>query len=116
MGIYRDGKAAPIAREPGPPPRIDGYIVGWTEIAPDAPPRHTGELHPDADEVLVVVSGLMEVVLEDEDGTQTTYDVGPGESIVVPRGTWHRTAAREPSVLLNITPGPHGEWRPLPQA
>ena len=42
MGIYRDGKAAPIAREPGPPPRIDGYIVGWTEIAPDAPPRHTG--------------------------------------------------------------------------
>src|SRR5262249_1804548 len=114
MGIYRDGSARPMAREPGRPPRIDGYIVGWNLSDPNDSPRHGGELHPDADEVLVIVAGRMEVLLEEDGAGPSSYSVGVGQSIVVPKGTWHRTRALEPgTILVNITPGPHGDWRPV---
>ena len=99
----------------GPPKRLDGHTIGFGEIRADNLPPHAGEMHPDGDEVLVMTSGYIDVVLELPDGTRTVR-VGPGQALVVPRGVWHLIECVEPGQLLNITPGPGGEYRPLPTA
>lgn len=98
--------------EPGPPVRIEGYTIGAPVLTEDAP--HDGEMHPDADEVLFLVSGRIDVDLELESGT-ITVSVGPGDALVVPKGIWHRVRLVEPGQLVHITPGPHGDHRPLPR-
>jgi mannose-6-phosphate isomerase-like protein (cupin superfamily) len=69
-------------------------------------------MHPDADELLYLLSGRIRVRLELEDGDR---DVGveAGQAVAVPRGIWHQIYVDEPGQLLNITPGPGGESRPL---
>jgi len=111
VGLEREsGKAVFMPpREGGPPTRIPGYTVEAGYIAGDPP--HGGEMHPDADELLYLISGRVEVVLELEDGEQRV-ELGAGQAIVVPQGTWHQIYVNEPGQLLNITPGPNGEARP----
>ena len=93
------------------PPRIDGYTVGAPLLTSEPP--HAGEMHPDADELLYLVSGRIRVRFELEDGDRDT-EVGPGQAVIVPRGVWHRIFIEEPGRLVHITPGPGGEHRPLP--
>ncbi len=100
---------------PGPPRRIDGYSIG---VIPniDEPGPHGGEVHPDGDEFLYVVSGTMELILDDGDekavGIQTKVFLRSGDAYVVPRGVWHRLEPVEPSYLVHVTPGPNGGHRP----
>jgi len=102
------------AAPPGPPQRIDGYTIGAVRGI-DGPGPHGGEVHPDGDEFLYVVSGTMELILDDGDeravGAETTVLLGSGDAYVVPRGVWHRLEAVEPSHLVHVTPGPHGSHR-----
>jgi mannose-6-phosphate isomerase-like protein (cupin superfamily) len=105
------GRAWLMARTDHGPPRIDGYTVGAPFMTADAP--HNGEMHPDGDELLYLVSGAIQVWLE-LDGGDRTVDVEPGQAVVVPRGVWHRVLLKEPSRLVHITPGPGGDHRPLP--
>lgn len=75
-------------------------------------------MHPDGDELLFVVSGRMEVVLEENGdqhtvGTERTVELSAGDAIVVPKGVWHRVVIREPGQLVHITPGPGGGVRPM---
>src|SRR5690349_18753065 len=108
------GKVADIAPDrsisiraapPGPPQRIDGYTIG---AIPDiaGPELHGGEVHPDGDEFLYVVSGAMELVLDDGDeqaaGTETTLLLRAGDAYVVPRGVWHRLKTVEPYYLIHV--------------
>ena len=95
------------------PPRIDGYTVGAPHVSEPAP--HAGEMHPDGDELLYVVSGRLRVQLELAQGDRHT-ELGPGRALIIPRGVWHRIAIEEPGQLIYITPGPGGEHRPLPGA
>jgi mannose-6-phosphate isomerase-like protein (cupin superfamily) len=97
----------------GGPPRIDGYTVGAPLI--DSEPPHAGEMHPDADELLYLLSGRVRVRLELDDGDQET-GLCAGQALVVPRGVWHRIFIEEPGRLVHITPGPGGRHRPLPTA
>ena len=110
VGLDRTGGSRFIESAPGPPPRIDGWVIGAPLMTENAP--HGGEMHPDGDEVLFLVSGHVEVVLE-EGGRERRLDLVAGQGLVVPRGVWHRVVLREPSRLLPITPGPGGEHRPL---
>jgi len=93
-----------------PPQRIDGLTIGAPEIAGDPP--HDGEMHPDGDELLYLVSGAVSVTLELSDG-DTLVDLGAGDAVVVPQGVWHQITSREPGQLIHITPGPNGDARPL---
>lgn len=97
-------------RNGGPPTRIPGYTVSVWFASGDSP--HAGELHPDADELLYSVSGRIEVILELAEG-ERRVEIGPGDAVIVPRGTWHRIEMKEPGQILNITPGPNADWRPL---
>jgi mannose-6-phosphate isomerase-like protein (cupin superfamily) len=114
LGLYRDGYGDAVEWKSGPPPRIDGYTIGYVSHTPGADPPHAGEMHPDGDEILVLVSGQIDLVLENWSGHEN-IPVFPGQAVVVPRGVWHRVTSRQPGRLLHITPGPGGEWRPLRQ-
>ena len=91
-----EGSVADIARDwsmnirsalPGPPRRIDGYTIGAIPNI-DGPGPHGGEIHPDGDEFLYVVSGTMELILDDGDeravGVETRIQLRSGEAYVVP--------------------------------
>jgi mannose-6-phosphate isomerase-like protein (cupin superfamily) len=67
-------------------------------------------MHPDGDELLYVVSGRVQVVMELDD-TDCVVDVRPGEALVVPRGVWHNILSGEPGQIIHITPGPRGAAR-----
>jgi quercetin dioxygenase-like cupin family protein len=120
------GKVARLRRDdtmdvedapPGPPKRIDGYTIGAVTVE-EGPGPHLGEMHPDGDEFLHVVTGAMELILDNGDaesiGVETVVALRAGDACVVPRGVWHRLVALEPSYLIHVTPGPNGAGRPLP--
>lgn len=109
IGIAANGDAQPIESRPGPPVRIEGYTIGAPFLTREPP--HGGEMHPDGDEVLYLVSGEIVVVLEDEDPPREVT-LRPGQALVVPKGVWHRVVLVEPSRLVHLTPGPGGEHRP----
>ena len=113
LGLKRDGTSDILAWKSGPPPRVDGYTIGAPLMTRSAP--HGGEMHPDGDELLYLISGCVDLVLE-QDGVENRVEVAPGQAVVVPRGVWHRVVVREPSQLVHITPGPGAEWRPLRDA
>jgi len=111
VGLLRDGASSLEESRPGPPRRVDGLVVGAPLMTRNAP--HAGEMHPDGDELLFLVSGAVDVIVEDDDGSEHSVALGPGQAFIVPRGVWHRVQLREPSRILHITPGPGGEHRPL---
>ena len=55
--------------------------------------------HEDADELFLVVRGLLRVELRDG-----VVELAPGEMIVVPRGIEHRTSADEETEVLLFEP------------
>ena len=113
VGLERQtGRAVLVERTWGGPWRIDGYTIESSALG--GPPPHDGELHPDADELLYLVSGRIRVTLELAEGDREA-EVGPGQALVIPRGTWHQIIVDEPGRLINVTPGPGGQIRPLPE-
>jgi mannose-6-phosphate isomerase-like protein (cupin superfamily) len=114
VGLERESRRAILVDQPRgrPPRRIDGYTVGAPLLEVGGEPPHNGEMHPDGDELLYLVSGRIDVHLELEDGNRTVT-LGAGQAIVVPRGVWHRISHVEPGHLIHITPGPGGDHRPL---
>jgi mannose-6-phosphate isomerase-like protein (cupin superfamily) len=61
-------------------------------------------MHPEGDEILSLVSGAIDFVVE-ERGERRTVELRPGRTFVVPRGAWHRALVKEPSVVLAVTYG-----------
>jgi oxalate decarboxylase/phosphoglucose isomerase-like protein (cupin superfamily) len=59
---------------------------------------HTRHNHPGAEEIIFVISGSGEQMVEDPDGNPVTQEVGPGCTIFVPEGRFHSTR--------NTGPGP----------
>jgi mannose-6-phosphate isomerase-like protein (cupin superfamily) len=107
--LRRDFSVTPRAIKRGPPARIDGVTIGFVSMTRDAP--HKGEVHPDGDEILYVISGKLRVIGESE--PSEIIDLGPGDACIVRKGEWHRVIMIEPAQLIHITPGPRGDYRPL---
>jgi len=61
------------------------------------------ERHPDADELLYVLEGAVEITLLAEGGP-AQVSVAAGSVFVVPRGLWHRQLARPSVTLLAAVP------------
>ena len=106
--IHRDLSVSARERKPGPPERIDGMTVGIVTMEHDAP--HGGEVHPDGDEILYVISGRLRVT--SDSASTEPLELGPGGACIVAKGEWHRVHVLEKTQLLHITPGPNGDHRP----
>jgi oxalate decarboxylase/phosphoglucose isomerase-like protein (cupin superfamily) len=62
-------------------------------------------MHPAGDEVVVLLSGAAEMVLDRGDGKETVSLRQPGSFVIVPKGTWHTARIAEPTSMLFVTPG-----------
>ncbi|MGD1878148.1 MAG: cupin domain-containing protein [Kiloniellaceae bacterium] len=69
------------------------------------------EVHPAGEEILLLLSGKMTVVLEGD--PDEAFALQPGEAFVVPRGRWHRLTVTEPGELVFMTEGDGTEHKPL---
>jgi mannose-6-phosphate isomerase-like protein (cupin superfamily) len=72
----------------------------------------TWERHPAGEELVVVLTGCIELVQE-VDGEERAVVLGPGEAVVNPAGVWHTARVREPGQALFVTPGQGTEGRPV---
>src|ERR1700733_9180455 len=109
IAISRDLSMSVVEHRPGPPALCDGLMVGIADMARDPP--HGGELHPDGDELIYIISGKVRVV--GESAPDECCELGPGDACIVSKDEWHRVGLLEPTRLLHITPGPRGEHRPV---
>jgi oxalate decarboxylase/phosphoglucose isomerase-like protein (cupin superfamily) len=79
---------------------------------------HSRHNHPGAEEIIFVISGHGEQMVEDPDGTPVTQEVGPGCTIFVPESRFHstRNTGTEPMQLFVVysPAGPELALRALP--
>ena len=112
-----DGRARPVAWTPdvfrrlvtGGQDRVVGAKHG-TEPADFH--ADEWEMHPSGDEVLYLLTGALDVVL-DEPGGERTVELRAGQGCLVPRGIWHRLILGRPSDLLFVTPAHGTRHRPV---
>lgn len=116
--IVDGGAASPIEvtetfwqelAEGGYPELNDGWLVTAYHLASDTP---RWEVHPSGDEILFLLSGAVDIILQDGDG-ERVVELRKGSGCIVPRGAWHRQIVREPGNLLGITFGKGSHHRPL---
>jgi mannose-6-phosphate isomerase-like protein (cupin superfamily) len=86
-----------------------GRLMGSTEQSAD---WDHWERHPAGEEILVLMSGELELVLDTGGGEQRAV-LKPGQTFIVPRGVWHRGIVKKPGKLMFITPGAGTEHRPV---
>lgn len=79
---------------------VDGVYVGGIHMFKDT----SWEMHPDGDEALTLISGEIDVHLNDG-GAQTVVTLKAGESCVVKKGVWHKQVVKAPGRLLFHTHG-----------
>jgi mannose-6-phosphate isomerase-like protein (cupin superfamily) len=77
-------------------------LVARFDFAADWP---TWEMHPAGDEVVVLLSGAADMVLDRAGRHEVTALTQPGEFVIVPKGTWHTARVSRPTAMLFITPG-----------
>jgi predicted enzyme related to lactoylglutathione lyase/mannose-6-phosphate isomerase-like protein (cupin superfamily) len=97
-----DGFWTALAR--GAYPELDdtGRLVALFECDSD---WNNWEMHPDGEELVILISGRATFVLEIQDGEREIVISRPGEMIIVPRGTWHTARVDSPVRMLFVTAG-----------
>lgn len=79
---------------------------------------HARHNHPGAEEIIFVISGHGQQMVEDEEGNPITADVGPGCTIYIPESRFHATknTGNGPMQLFVIysPAGPEADLRNLP--
>ncbi len=116
-----DAAATPLPDFAWSPEYLDAYAARFATdgdegrlvcVLPQEATWDTWERHPAGDEVVVLLSGRVDVVQEVE-GTQRVVELRAGEAMVNPRNVWHTALVHEPGEALFITPGTGTEHRPL---
>jgi quercetin dioxygenase-like cupin family protein len=70
------------------------------------------EMHPAGEEIVFLLSGAVDLVLDEPDGERVVA-LRPGQAVLVPRGVWHRGIVRTPGDTLHITRGAGTQHRPV---
>ncbi len=89
-------------------PAASRSMIGVYPVETDWP---HWEMHPEGAEILVLIDGELDMLLE-EDGAQRVAPMAAGTTLIVPAGAWHRALVRAPGRLLAVTYGPGTEHRP----
>jgi mannose-6-phosphate isomerase-like protein (cupin superfamily) len=106
--LRADGRALPVTWTPdvwktlttGDRDRVVGAKHG---VEPADLHAEEWELHPRGDELLYLLAGAIDIVLDEPDG-ERIFSLQGGQACLVPRGVWHRLILRQPSDLLFVTP------------
>jgi len=69
-------------------------------------------MHPRGQELLVMISGTMDVVFE-IDGREESHTLPAGQALIVPQGIWHRQRVRTAGSFLAATYGKGTQHRLL---
>ena len=109
VGLSRELTASLVPARPDPPIPVSGVTVGVATMTENSP--HGGEMHPDGDEVLFLMSGRVTVTLETDPIEK--LEMAPGDGLVVPKGVWHTVDIIEPSQIVYVTPGPNNRFRTI---
>ena len=70
------------------------------------------EMHPAGEEVVYVLSGGFDLILEQAEGEQVIA-MQSGLAFIIPRGVWHRAIVHQPGEALFITRGAGTQTRPV---
>jgi homogentisate 1,2-dioxygenase len=65
------------------------------------------EMHPEGDELIVLLSGRLRLLTEAGDA-----ELGPGDYVLMPRGVWHTADVLAPGEALFVMPGAGTQSRP----
>jgi oxalate decarboxylase/phosphoglucose isomerase-like protein (cupin superfamily) len=76
-------------------------------------PWSTWERHPAGEELVLLLSGACELLLDLPDGQRATQLLTPGAYVLVPPNVWHAARTSVPTTLLFLTPGAGTEHRPI---
>lgn len=92
-------------------PDVTGsQLMGAVSLFFEPGKGHSRHIHQDADQIIFVVSGQGEHIIEQADGTTVNEKVGPGSLIYIPKGNYHSTfnTGWEPMRVLAVfsPPGP----------
>ncbi len=71
------------------------------------------EMHPAGDETVILLSGQVTFVLQQDAGEELVLLEQPGDFVVVPKHTWHSARTQVKTKLLFITPGEGTQHKPL---
>lgn len=107
--LLNDNQTIQLKNNPSPLDRHNGFTLNIISMTGDAP--HNGEMHPDGDEVLYLMSGNLEITLELEQ-QQLVY-LNAGEGLVIPKGVWHKVHVVAAAKIMSLSPGPGFEYRAL---
>jgi mannose-6-phosphate isomerase-like protein (cupin superfamily) len=69
------------------------------------------EMHPQGEELVYLLSGRIDFVLEGPAGEEVV-ELRAGSACIVPRGIWHRQIVHEPGDVFFVTAGKGTEHRP----
>jgi mannose-6-phosphate isomerase-like protein (cupin superfamily) len=86
-----------------------GWLVG-SFTYPDT--WDNWERHPGGDEIVHLVSGAVDMILDLPDGHRTIA-VRAGRTVVIPAGIWHTAVVHEPGHAIHITFGEGTDHRPV---
>jgi mannose-6-phosphate isomerase-like protein (cupin superfamily) len=94
--------------------RVGGRLMGVVRRARNA---DHWEVHPRGDELLLRLSGEMEVVMEQgarrRGARRRRVKLGArNPCCIVPKGVWHTLLVKTPGTLLFVTPGAGTQVRP----
>jgi uncharacterized cupin superfamily protein len=112
--------ATPVGGADWSPEWLDGYARRFEAdgdegrmvcVFPQAETWSTWERHPAGEELVVLLSGRVDIIQE-IDGEHHTVELHAGEALVNPRGVWHTANVHEPGQGLFVTPGRGTEHRP----
>lgn len=84
------------------PELFRGRLVTQFDFSSDWP---TWEMHPAGDELVVLLHGSVELLLEVNGEQRSRRLTKPGEFVLVPPNTWHTARVTEPCSMLFVTPG-----------
>jgi mannose-6-phosphate isomerase-like protein (cupin superfamily) len=91
----------------------DGRMVGLNRArGPDDLHPSEWERHPAGDELVCLLSGAVDLILDEATG-ERRVELRAGSGFIVPRGVWHRFVRRGPCDLLFVVRGCGTELRPV---
>jgi mannose-6-phosphate isomerase-like protein (cupin superfamily) len=70
------------------------------------------EVHPEGDEIVFLVAGAIDLVLDMPRGPEVV-ELTAGRAVVVPAGAWHTAVVRSPGLALHVTYGAGTDHRSL---